>query len=104
MVFSNIEFKNFQKQKNNNRIKKIFKGLISSYLSKNNQLLLSLSKKYKFNFNFQKKKKYKKFKNIRVFGMGGSIHGVEAIYFFLNKKIKKNLNSLIILIFQPKKI
>ena len=102
MVFSNIEFKNFQKQKNNNRIKKIFKGLISSYLSKNNQLLLSLSKKYKFKFSFQKMKKYKKFKNIRVFGMGGSME--LSNLFFLNKKIKKNLNSLIILIFQPKKI
>ncbi len=94
MVFSNIEFKNFQKQKNNNRIKKIFKGLISSYLSKNNQLLLSLSKKYKFKFSFQKMKKYKKFKNIRVFGMGGSIHGAEAIYFFLNKKIKKKFKFI----------
>ena len=92
MVFSNIEFKNFQKQRNNNRIKKIFKGLISNYLSKNNQLLLSLSKKYKYKFKFQNIKKYKKFKHYRIFGMGGSSLGAEAIYSFLNKKIRKKFS------------
>ena len=90
MVFSNIEFKNFCKKKNNLKIKKILRKVIDSYLNNNNQILLSLSKKYKYSFNFKKIAKYKKFKDYRIFGMGGSSLGTEAIYFFFNKKIKKN--------------
>ena len=37
---------------------------------------------------------FKKFKTITVIGMGGSILGSEAIYAFLQSKIKKKLISL----------
>ena len=94
MVFVNIEFKNFQKKKKNNKIKIILNNLIENYLKFDNQLLLSLSKKYKYKFSFEKLQKYKKFKNVRIFGMGGSIHGAEAIYQFLNHKIKKNFQFI----------
>ena len=89
MVFSNIEFKNFQKKKKNLKIRIIFNKLISGYYKGDDQILLSLSKKYKYSFNFQKIKKYKRFKDFRIFGMGGSSLGAEAIYYFLKKKIKK---------------
>ena len=92
MVFSNIDFKNFQekKNKNKNKINKFLNNLIGSYLKKNNKILLSLSKKYHYNFNYEKLKKYKKkFDNFQIFGMGGSIHGAEAIYNFLKQRIKK---------------
>ena len=90
MVFSNIEFKNFQEKKNKNKINKFLNNLIDSYLKKNNKILLSLSKKYHYNFNYEKLKKYKKkFDNFQIFGMGGSIHGAEAIYNFLKQRIKK---------------
>ena len=34
--------------------------------------------------------KYKKYKNYRIIGMGGSVLGSKAIYNFLIHKIKKN--------------
>ena len=92
MFSSNIEFKNFSIKKNNFKIKKILNGLLDNYSKKNNQLLLSLSKKYKYKFKFQNIKKYKKFKHYRIFGMGGSSLGAEAIYSFLNKKIRKKFS------------
>ncbi len=63
MFSSNIEFKNFSIKKNNSKIKKILNELLDNYSKKNNQLLLSLSKKYKYKFKFQNIKKYKKFKH-----------------------------------------
>ena len=89
MVFSNIEFKNFHKKKNNSKVKKNLNKILDNYFKGQDQILLSLSKKYKYKFKFEKINKYKKFKNFRIFGMGGSSLGAEAIYFFLNKKIKK---------------
>ena len=92
MLSSNIEFKNFSVKKNNSKVKKILNELLNDYSKKNNQLFLSLSKKYKYKFKFQNIKKYKKFKHYRIFGMGGSILGAEAIYSFLNRKIKKSFS------------
>ena len=92
MFSSNIEFKNFSIKKNNSKIKKILNELLGNYSKKNNQLLLSLSKKYKYKFKFQNIKKYKKFKHYRIFGMGGSSLGAEAIYSFLNRKIRKKFS------------
>ena len=92
MFSSNIEFKNFSINKNNSKIKKILNELLNDYSKKNNQLLLSLSKKYKYKFKFQNIKKYKKFKHYRIFGMGGSSLGAEAIYSFLNRKIRKKFS------------
>ena len=45
---------------------------------------------FKLNFKTKDLVKFKKFKNIVVIGMGGSILGTESIYYFLKKKIKKN--------------
>ena len=92
MFSSKIEFKNFSMKKKNSKIKKILNELLDNYSKKNNQLLLSLSKKYKYKFKFQNIKKYKKFKHYRIFGMGGSSLGAEAIYSFLNKKIRKKFS------------
>ena len=49
----------------------------------------SLSKNFKFNFKIKEIEKFKKFKTVVIIGMGGSILGAQAIYSFLNKKIKK---------------
>ena len=92
MFSSKIEFKNFSMKKKNSKIKKILNELLDNYSKKNNQLLLSLSKKYKYKFKFQNIKKYKKFKHYRIFGMGGSSLGAEAIYSFLNRKISKKFS------------
>ena len=48
------------------------------------------SENFKINFKTKDLVKFKKFKNIVVIGMGGSMLGTESIYYFLKKKIKKN--------------
>jgi glucose-6-phosphate isomerase len=80
-------FKNFLNIKNNKIIKKDFLNLLED------QPLFFETLKSTYNYSYSKKKisKYKKFSNIRIIGMGGSILGTEAIYDFLKKKIKKKL-------------
>lgn len=53
-----------------------------------------LNKNYNFNFKLNDLKKFQKFKTIVVIGMGGSILGTEAIFNFLEKKVKKNIHFL----------
>ncbi len=49
------------------------------------------SKKFNFDFKINDLKKFKKFKDIVVVGMGGSVLGSNAIYDFLKHKIKKKV-------------
>ena len=56
-----------------------------------NETLNVLSKNYTFNFSLKDLKRFKKFKNIALIGMGGSILGAEAIYSFFKKKINKKI-------------
>ena len=97
MLTGNIKFKNFNISKlnkstnfkNENWFKKI-------------KFFDSLKSNYKYIYSKKLLKKIKKNKNFRLIGIGGSILGAEAIYKFLNHKIKKkfiffsNLNSKII--------
>ena len=89
MFSKNIIFKNFEKLKNNNRNKKI-KKLLKEELINNSKLLNSLSENYKYSYNKNYIKKFKNYRNYNLIGMGGSTLGTEAIYDFLNYKIKKN--------------
>ena len=79
--------KNFLNIKNNKIIKKDFLNLLKDQP----QLFETLKPTYRYSYSKKKISKYKKFSNIRVIGMGGSILGTEAIYNFLKKKIKKKL-------------
>jgi len=49
----------------------------------------SFSKKFDINFKILELKKFNNFKSVVIIGMGGSVLGAEAIYSFLNNKIKK---------------
>ena len=49
-----------------------------------------LSNKFNLSFNINDLKKFRKFKNIAIVGMGGSILGTNAIHDFLKYKIKKS--------------
>ena len=49
-----------------------------------------MSKDFQLNFTSLEINSYKKFNNIVLVGMGGSILGAKAIYGFLKNKIKKN--------------
>ena len=80
-------FKNFLNIGNNKKIKKDFQSLL-----KDQPLLFkTLKPTYKYSYSKKTLSKYKKFSNIRIIGMGGSILGAEAIFNFLKKKIKKKL-------------
>jgi len=99
-----VSYKNFFLE--DNIKKKHFKSSVSKQLSKKfnkifldinsniknkNKTLNVLDKKFQFNFKIKDLNKFKKFKTIAIVGMGGSILGVEAIYKFLEKKIKKKV-------------
>ena len=78
-------FKNFLNIKNNKIIKKDFQNL----LKVKTPIFETLKPTYKYSYSKKILSKYKKFSNIRIIGMGGSILGSEAIISFLKKKIKK---------------
>ena len=87
MLTKNIKFKNFKIKKNSKQIKKDLKNILLN----RNAVLNSLSTNYKNSYNKKIILKFKKFSNIRIIGMGGSILGTEAIFSFLKSRIKKNL-------------
>ena len=80
-------FKNFLNIKKAKIIKKDFVNLLKNQPA----LFETLKSTYKYSYPKKIISKYKKFSNIRIIGMGGSILGTEAIYCFLKKKIKKKL-------------
>jgi glucose-6-phosphate isomerase len=86
MLTKNISFKNFKVKGYNKKVKKI----LDDILVKKNSVLDSLSSNYKNSYNKKTILKFKKYNNINVVGMGGSILGTESIYYFLKSKIKKN--------------
>ena len=86
MLTSSISLKNFRLKKNNSKIKQKLKFLLFN----KSQIIKSLSSNYKDSFEKNKINKYKKIKNFRLIGMGGSTLGTQAIYSFLKYKIKKN--------------
>ena len=88
IISKNIIFKNFKGLNNINQNKKINK-LLKKELIINHPLLNSLTNKYKYSFKKKDVKKLQNFKLYNLIGMGGSILGSEAIYDFLNHKIKK---------------
>ena len=90
MLSSGIKFKSFKFKKSSNKYKKILFKLLDS----NIQVINSLSNKYKFNYTKKSISKFKKNKYYRLIGMGGSILGTQAIYDFLNQKVKKNFSFI----------
>ena len=90
---SNIPSKYFNKKKqikNNSFISKRLKK-ISEDINDKKDIYHVLSKNFKLNFKKKELIKYKKYKQVVIIGMGGSILGIKAIYSFLGKKIKKKI-------------
>ena len=87
MYSKNILFKNFKIKKKTSNTKKI----LAKLLKEDNQILYSLGKDYKDSYIKKNLSKYKKYKNLRIIGMGGSSLGTRAIYNFLKHKINKKL-------------
>ena len=87
MLTKNIKFKNFLFKSKKFKIEKIFKDLLKNEPN----ILETLKPTYKYSYSKKLISKYKKFLNIRIIGMGGSILGTQAIYDFIKNKIKKNV-------------
>ena len=90
MLTKNIKLKLFTKKKLNKNLKK----KLLTLLNEENFIIKSLKKEYKNNFNKKTISKFKNFINYRVIGMGGSSLGTQAIYDFLEHKIKKKFEFL----------
>ena len=92
MLNFSINLKNFYRKQHNEKIKKNLKNLLLN----DNFVLKSLSSRYVNNYNLKKLKKIIGKDSVRLIGMGGSILGAQAIYNFLQHKIKKKffINNL----------
>ena len=75
-------------KKLNKKYNDILKFIILNLNKKDNNFY-SLSNKFELNFKKKDVAKFKKFKSVAIIGMGGSILGAQAIYSFLEDKIKK---------------
>ena len=85
MLTKNIKLKSFNKS----NLKEIIKKKLELIIKGKSQLIKSLSKEYKDKYDFKKIKKIFGKNDVRLIGMGGSILGSQAIYYFLKEKIKK---------------
>ena len=90
MLTKNLTFENFVNKKVNLKLKNYLKELISS----KSEVMNSLSRRYKYSYTKKSIKNLKGYKDIRIFGMGGSSLGSMAIYDFLRHKINKNFYFL----------
>ena len=90
MLTAGINFLNFKEKKESLIVRKKLKLI----LQKKNAVIQSLSKNYINSYNKKDIQRYKKLTNFRIIGMGGSTLGSQAIYDFLNHKIKKNFTFI----------
>ena len=82
---------------------KIFREL-DLIIKDNSQIIKSMSQNYKDKYSLKKIKKIFDKNDIRLIGMGGSVLGAQAIYYFLNDKIKKKFHFIDNLISQKKNV
>ena len=78
------------KEGNNQKIKGLFSEIIKKKNS-NYRVIDTFSKNYQYSFNIKNIIRFKKFKEISIFGLGGSSLGIKAIYDFLKFKIRKKV-------------
>ena len=90
MFTKNFLYKNLINKKKNKILNKNLKEIINN----KNEIIRSLGNNYKYSYSKNLIKNLKKYKDIRIFGMGGSSLGSNAIYDFLKNKINKNFYFL----------
>ena len=88
-----IKIQKFSFKKKNFSSKKLFLKLYKKLINSDNEILYSMKSNYKDSYDKKLIGTLKKFKNINVIGMGGSILGAKAIHNFLSYK-KKNFNFI----------
>ena len=92
-IRENIQPKHLKKNLSNKLNKDFDKilSLVQSDIKNITKTLNVLNKDFQFNFKIKDLKKFKRYNSIALIGMGGSILGIEAIYNFLQDKIKKKI-------------
>ena len=90
MLTNSIKFENFFQKRKIIKLDKELKKILNG----NSEILNSLKFTYKNSYSKKILSKAKKFKQISIVGMGGSILGTEAIHSFLKHKIKKKNHIL----------
>ena len=90
MLTNFVSFKGFIKKRKSKSLQKYLKELINS----EDEVITSLTNEYKYSYTKNFLKKFKKFKFIRIFGMGGSSLGAHGIYDFLRHKIKRDFSFI----------
>ena len=90
MLTKNFLFNDFINKKKNKILIKYLKEIIND----KNEIIKSLNNIYNYSYSKNLIKNLKKYKDIRIFGMGGSSLGSNAIYDFLKNKINKNFYFL----------
>ena len=91
IIFQNYLYNSKQYKINIKKTKKILSALIIDLKRSEIPLLDSYKENCHFDFTNQLINKYSKYKNIIIFGMGGSILGAKSIFSFFKKKIKKKV-------------
>ena len=93
LIYKNNIQKDYLNVTTNIKLKKKYTNILSNIfdnLDTEQNALHCLSDKYEFSFRKKDLSKFRRFKTVVIIGMGGSILGSEALYFFLNKKTKKD--------------
>ena len=89
--FDNFFIKSKLYSKNLKATKKVYNSFKIDLNNSKYPLFKSYEKKYQLSFTAETIKKFSKYKNIIIFGMGGSILGAKSIYSFFKKKVKKKV-------------
>ena len=90
LISKNLYFENFKQKIKIKNLKNIFLNIINE----KNETINSLKINYKYSYPKKFLLKFRKFNQINLIGMGGSILGTKAIISFLDKKIKKQINFI----------
>ena len=90
LISKNLYFENFKQKIKIKNLKNIFLNIINE----KNETINSLKINYKYSYSKKFLLKFRKFNQINLIGMGGSILGTKAIISFLDKKIKKQINFI----------
>ena len=93
-IFKNNIYQKYLNKKLLNKFNKKYSKIekeVSALIDEPENVYNILSENFRLSFKIRDLEKFKKYRNIAIIGMGGSILGSQAIFKFLENKIKKNL-------------
>ena len=93
-IFKNNIYPKYLNKKLSNKFNKKYSEIekeVSAQIDEPENVYNILSENFRLNFKIRDLEKFKKYQNIAIIGMGGSVLGSNAIFKFLENKIKKKL-------------